>query len=63
MSDNQALNDAHWIEYALVIFADKTRLLTEFKSLPGILPFEDYICVTHVTMTKEQFEAMPEFEA
>ena len=57
------LTDIEWFEYALVIFADKTRLVTEFGALPDILPFEDYLCVTHVTMTKEQFEALPEFES
>lgn len=51
------------IEYALVIFADKTRLVTEFQSLPDLLPFEDYLCVTHVIMTKAQYEDLPEFEA
>lgn len=55
--------EVEWVDYALVIFADKTRLVTEFQSLPYILPFEDYVCVTHVTMTPEQFECLPEFES
>lgn len=50
------------IVFAKVIFSDGCKLICSFQELPDILRHEEYDRVEHIPMTKEEYDALPEFE-
>lgn len=60
--DNEAPADSEFLNLAKVTFDGEDTLITPFDTLIDILPAHDgtYV-VEHVRMTREVFEALPEF--